>query len=128
MGITHCGDDEANEALKSEESKYVKPDVFTDDYKELLEKFRQTEKSQIVIMTATTNDQCIDEYVEKTKIVAAEENILCIDQNKVWNEHYDKNKPNFGQGAWLSNFPWDACHPTPKGAGTIAEEMMKYVF
>ena len=78
-------------------------------------------------MSATTNDQCIDEYVKVAEKIAVESKLLYIDQNRVWNEHYDKNAPNFGHGNWLSDVSWDACHPTPEGAKAIAEEMMKYI-
>lgn len=113
-----------NDALKSDSKKYVIPDKFYDDYNELLEKFQKNEKSQIVIMSSTTNDQTIDKYVKMAEKIADEHKFLYIDQNKVWNEHYDKNAPNFGYGNWLAN---DACHPTPCGAKAIADEIMKYV-
>ena len=113
-----------NDALKTEKSKYVTPEKFYDDYTELLEKFKATEKSQVVIMSATTNDQPINEYVKTTEKFANEHNILYINQNKVWTTHYDKSMPNFGHGDWLSS---DPCHPTPKGANAIAKEMMRYV-
>ena len=116
-----------NDALKSDESKYVAPEKFYNDYKELLKKFRATEKSQIVIMSPTTNDQRIDEYAKLTKKIALENNILYIGQNELWNEHFDEDKPNFGHGDWLSGVSGDACHPTPAGARAIAEEMMRYV-
>lgn len=116
-----------NDALKTDKDKYVTSDKFRDDYRELINKFKISEKSQIVIMSATTNDQSIAEYVKMTEAIAREYGILYIDQNKVWNEHYDRSNPNFGQGDWLSNVQWDACHPTSKGAKAIADEMMKYI-
>ena len=117
-----------NDALKSDSTKYVLPEKFLEDYRELLKKFRQTEKSEIVIMSATTNDQCIDEYVKMSEKLAAEESLLYIDQHKIWQMHYNKDKPNFGYGSWLSNTPGDACHPTPEGAKVIAEVLMKGIF
>ena len=116
-----------NDALKSDESKYVEPEKFYNDYKELLSRFEKCEKSQVVIMSATTNDQTIDEHVKMTEKISSEKNLLYIDQNKMWKEHFDENKPNFGQGDWLSDVSGDACHPTPKGAKAIAEKMMSYV-
>lgn len=114
-----------NDALKSDATKYVSPEKFLEDYRELLDLFRQTEKSEIVIMSATTNDQCIDEHVKMTEVLAREYNLPYVDQHKIWQMHYDKEKPNFGHGDWLSEVPWDACHPTPKGAKAIAEELFK---
>lgn len=116
-----------NDALKSDEKKYVKPEKFYDDYGELLNRFEKSEGSQVIIMSPTTNDQKIDEYVKMAERIASEKNILYIDQNKMWNEHFDARKPNFGQDDWLSDVSWDACHPTPKGARAIAEKMMMYV-
>ena len=116
-----------NDALKSDEMKYVKPEKFYNDYEELLNKFEKCEKSQVVIMSPTTNDQTIDEHVKMAEKIASERGLLYIDQNKMWNEHFDASKPNFGQGDWLSDVSWDACHPTPKGAKAIAEKMMMYV-
>ena len=114
-----------NDALKSDKTKYVSPQKFLEDYRELLERFRQTEKSEIILMSATTNDQCIDEYVMMTEILARENGLTYIDQHKIWQMHYDKDKPNFGQGSWLSNAPGDACHPTPEGAIEIAKPLLE---
>lgn len=116
-----------NDALKSDEKKYVLPQKFAEDYRELLDKFIKSEKSEIVIMSATTNDQTIDEHVNMTKIVAHEYGFLYVDQNEVWNMHYDESAPNFGHGDWLSDTSFDACHPTPKGAYKIAEKLFEYV-
>ena len=116
-----------NDALKSDPKKYVTPERFYDDYKELLTLFKKSEKSEIVIMSATTNDQCIDEHVKAAERLAKENGLIYIDQNGVWNRHYDKNAEHFGQGDWLSDTPTDACHPSPKGAKAIAGEMMKYI-
>ncbi len=116
-----------NDALKTDQRKYVTPDRFYNDYQELLDMFRKNDESLIVLMSATTNDQPIEEYVKMTEILAKENGLLYIDQNKIWNAHYDKSKAHFGQGDWLSDVAYDACHPTPLGAKAIAEEMMKYV-
>lgn len=116
-----------NDALKSDPQKYVLPNRFTEDYKELLYKFKQTENSEIVIMSATTNDQCIDEYVEAAKNIAYENDILYVDQNSAWKKRYNAELPNFGYGDWLSDNPFDACHPTPKGAHEIAKALFEYV-
>lgn len=114
-----------NDALKSDPAKYVTPEKFLEDYRELLDSFKQTEKSEIVIMSATTNDQCIDEHVKMTEVLAREYNLPYVDQHKLWQTHYDKNMPNFGHGNWLSEAPGDACHPTPEGAEVIARALLE---
>lgn len=116
-----------NDALKTAPERYVSSEVFGENYRELLREFRKTEDCEIVIMSATTNDQCIDEHVKETKIVADENGILYIDQNAVWNDHYDVNAPHFGHGEWLSEVSYDACHPTPKGAYAIAKTLFEQV-
>lgn len=117
-----------NDALKSDRTKYVSPEKFLDDYRELLERFRQTEKSEIIIMSATTNDQCIDEHVKMTEVLAKEYNLPYVNHHKIWQMHYGKEKPNFGQGDWLSEAPGDACHPTPEGAKEIAKALLEKLF
>lgn len=114
-----------NDALRSDPQKYVSPEVFAGDYRELLDRFRATETSQIVLMSATTNDQSIEDYVRQTERLAREEGCLYIDQYKVWQEHYDRRLPHFGYGDWLSDTPGDACHPTPRGAHAIAETLWR---
>ena len=112
-----------NDALKSDKEKYVTAQKFAADYEELLNKFKQKEDREIGIMSATTNDQTIEEHVKAAKSVAQKNNILYVDQHAVWTKHYDKNACNFGYGDWLSNKPGDACHPTPKGAYVIAKTL-----
>lgn len=116
-----------NDALLSDSTKYVTAEKFGEDYREMLDRFAQSENAEIVIMSATTNDQTIDAHVAKTAKVAAERGLVYVDQNKVWNEHYDETMPNFGHGDWLSNVSYDACHPTPTGALQIARTLFESV-
>lgn len=116
-----------NDALKSDSEKYVTAEKFKEDYRELIQRFRETETSEIVIMSATTNDQCIDAHVEATAELAEENGFVYVDQFRVWQEHYDPKQPHFGHGDWLSDLPYDACHPTPKGARVIAGTLFEKV-
>lgn len=93
----------------------------------MLDGFAQGDNAKVVIMSATTNDQTIDAHVAETAKIAAERGLVYVDQNKVWNEHYDEKMPNFGHGDWLSNVSYDACHPTPTGALQIAKTLFKSV-
>jgi lysophospholipase L1-like esterase len=113
-----------NDSLEADREKYVTPERFADDYRELLKKFKETEASEIVIMSATSSNYDMSEYAQMTKLVAQQENILYVDQFKVWKEHYCENAPNFGQGDWLGNDPY---HPTKKGAAIIAETLLEHI-
>lgn len=113
-----------NDALVSDSKKYVSPAVFKSNYKKLLNEISSRDPNTfIVIMTATTNDQMIDEHVYRTLELAREENIPYIDTNRLWSEHFDACANNFGYGDWLAGGA-DACHPTPKAA----EIMSEYIF
>ena len=109
-----------NDALKSDPRKYVTPEQFGKDYRELLERFRAAESSAVIVMSATTNDQPIDEHVAETARVARAFGLPYIDHCAVWAAHFDPAAPHFGQGDWLSDTPGDACHPSPLGARVIA--------
>ena len=71
-------------------------------------------------MTATTNDQCIDDHVQVTYELVQEEAVKLIDLNALWKEQYDTQKGNFGYGDWLAT---DACHPTPKSTQIMAQKI-----
>ena len=109
-----------NDALKSDPRKYATPEQFGKDYRELLERFRAAEPSAVIVMSATTNDQPIDEHVAETARVARAFGLPYIDHCAVWAAHFDPAAPHFGQGDWLSDTPGDACHPSPLGARVIA--------
>lgn len=109
-----------NDALRSDPSKYVTPEQFGEDYRELIHRVRTTCETQILIVSATTNDQPIEAHVAETARVAAEVDARYLDLHAIWNSHFDPSAPNFGHGNWLSDTPGDACHPTPIGASVIA--------
>jgi len=118
-----------NDALKSDPDKYVLPEVFKEYYRELICKLKASEKfAKLFIMTATTNDQCIDNHVALTYDLAKEENLSIIDLHLLWKNHYDKNADNFGHGDWLAPNSADACHPMPKATKAMAQAICSEFF
>ena len=113
-----------NDALKSDPQKYVSPEQFKENYKTLLKEVRKRNpRTDIILMTATYNDQSVDEYCIRTKELAEEESLPCIDLHELWMKHYKNGAEHFGQGDWLSDTSYDACHPTPKAAYIMAEKI-----
>lgn len=112
-----------NDALKSDPEKYVTAEQFKSNYKMLISEVRKRNPDTFIIMlSATYNDQTIDEHCEKSKDLAREEDIPYIDLHELWLRHYNVKADNFGQGDWLANNR-DACHPTPKAAHIMAEKI-----
>lgn len=110
-----------NDALKSDVNKYVTPEVFKQKYNKLICDLKDSEpQAEIILMTATTSSETIDEHNKKTFELAKENNLSLIDLYELWNNHYKKDSPNFGYGDWLSDSgdPW---HPSPIGAKNIAQ-------
>jgi lysophospholipase L1-like esterase len=113
-----------NDALKSNSHKYVTAKQFKTNYKTLLEEVKKRNPDALIIMMgATTNDQSIEEHCEKSKELADEEKIPYIDLHKLWSDHFDAEREHFGHGDWLANNN-DACHPTPKAAHIMAENIL----
>ena len=113
-----------NDALKSDSKKYVTAEQFKANYKALIAEVKKRNPNALIIMMgATTNDQTIEEHCKKSKELADEESIPYIDLHKLWSEHFDANAENFGHGDWLANDK-DACHPTPKAAHIMAENIL----
>lgn len=119
-----------NDALKSDVNKYVTPEVFKQNYNKLISDLKNSEpNAQIVLMTATTSSETIDEHNKKTLELAKEHNLKVIDLYALWNNHYSPNAKNHGYGDWLADTgdPW---HPTPVGAYAMGEkifsEFLKY--
>lgn len=114
-----------NDALRSDKSKYVSPDEFKENYRTLINVLKSdTPDAEILVMTATTNDQTINAHVAATHELIREESLGIIDLNALWSAHYDKTKKNFGHGDWLAN---DACHPTSIAAEAMANEIFKVI-
>lgn len=78
--------------------------------------------AKIFVMTATTNDQSIDDHVRVTRELIHEESVELIDLNALWKKQYDPAKGNFGYRDWLAT---DACHPTPKSAQIMARTIFQ---
>ena len=103
-----------NDALRADPAKYVPAEVFKENYRKLLAVLRaDAPDAKLMVMTATTNDQSINEHVAATYELIKEENAELIDLHALWQAQYDPQKGNFGYGDWLAT---DACHPTPKSA------------
>ena len=114
-----------NDALRSDPTKYVSAHVFKENYRILLHLLKaDAPNAKIAVMTATTNDQCIDDHVQVTYELVQEEAVKLIDLNALWKEQYDTQKGNFGYGDWLAT---DACHPTPKSAQIMAQKIFHYL-
>lgn len=110
-----------NDALRSDPTKYVSAQVFKENYRILLHLLKaDAPNAKIAVMTATTNDQCIDDHVQVTYELIQEESVKLIDLNTLWKQQYDPKKENFGYGDWLAT---DACHPTPKSAQIMAQKI-----
>ena len=111
-----------NDALASDKSKFVTPDVFEKDYEELLSLFKE-EDALVVILSPTYNGvkYPLDEYAAVSKRMAEKHDLPFIDTHALWKDHYRKWRRRFGEGGWLSKSKTDACHFSPKGAKRTAE-------
>jgi lysophospholipase L1-like esterase len=113
-----------NDSLTHVPDRYVTPEVFKENYRNLINAIREKNPETLfIVMTPTTNDKDVSAHAEKARELCAEEGIAVIDTNALWNEHYDPSSENFGHGDWLAGGR-DACHPTPKGADATA----KFIF
>ncbi len=113
-----------NDSLEGDPTKYVPPAVFKQDYKGMLDLIRERNPdTAFVLVGATYNGDSIAPYCAATEALAAEEGIPYIDLFSFWMAHYDPAAPHFGQGDWLSDVSWDACHPTPKGSELTARRV-----
>ena len=115
-----------NDALYADPEKYVSAEVFKENYRKLLKLLKEdAPDAKIVVMTATTNDQSIEEHVKLTYELVNEENVGLIDMYALWQQQYDHEKEHFGYGDWLSDVSTDACHPTPKSAKIMGEKIFR---
>jgi lysophospholipase L1-like esterase len=110
-----------NDSLDNDPAQYVPVDVYGQQYKALLADIRRHHpEAELVILSSTYNGESIRPYCECSKALAAEEGIPYVDLFAFWMAHYDPSAPHFGQGDWLSDCAWDACHPTPVSAEATA--------
>lgn len=120
-----------NDALKSNPTKYVTPDVYIENYKELISKIKDSNpETDIIILAPTTNGNSVYNHYVKLCEFVKENDIPFIDTHKLWLDHYNANAENYGQGDWLVG-NGDACHPTPLAAEITAkfifDEFMKLI-
>lgn len=112
-----------NDSLYDDESKYVLPDTFKENYLRLLKEFiARNADSKVILVTPNWNDKPLEAHNSIIEEISREQGIPFIDLFSVWKAHYDSNMRNFGQGDWLNDVPsYDACHPTPIGAKVIGD-------
>lgn len=111
-----------NDALDNDPAKYVPVEVYRQNYLALLADIRRRDpQTAIVILSSTYNGDSIRPYCEAARRLAEDEGLPFVDLFALWMDHYDPAAPHFGQGDWLSDCAWDACHPTPKGAEATAK-------
>lgn len=117
-----------NDALACDPAKYVTPDVFLRDYKELLDLIRAQDPDTALVLISSTYNGANDDiapYCENTESLAAEEGLPFVDMRSFWLAHYDPEAPHYGQGDWLSDVAGDACHPSPLGAEITARRLLE---
>lgn len=113
-----------NDALYTDPDRYAEPSLFYENYCALLHRISESEpNADLIVMSATTNDQTIDAHVQKTYELAQDLSLPLIDLYRLWSDHYRQDAPNFGHGDWLAGGR-DACHPTPKAAQIMAEAIL----
>ena len=117
-----------NDALCGDESKFVLPEKFFDDYKELCGILEDNNKDALkIFMTPTYNDlgnskkSFLDSYAEKVKEIARITDSQCIDTHKLWMDHLEVGSENYGQRDWLSGVEGDGCHFSPEGSKNTAQ-------
>lgn len=118
-----------NDALQADPKKYVSPDAFKENYRNLLDDVHaRNSEATLILMSATYNDQSVSAHCARIEELAAERGLPYIDLHALWTSHFDPDADNFGQGEWLAGGT-DACHPTPVGAectaAYIVEEFLK---
>jgi len=121
-----------NDALTSNPTKYVTPDVYIENYKELIAKIKDsTPETEIIILAPTTNGDSVYNHYLKLCEFVKENDLPFIDTHKLWLDHYDTNAHNYGQGDWLFG-NGDACHPMPLAAEITAkfifDEFVKLIY
>ena len=116
-----------NDALSEDGSKFVVPEKFFEDYKELYGILQDNNKDALkIFMTPTYNDSGdsekshLEPYVEKVKEIAQITDSQCIDTHKLWMDHLEVGSENYGQRDWLSGVVGDACHFSPEGSRSTA--------
>ena len=117
-----------NDALSEDKNKYVTPDVFYSDLKELYHLLKTSDpNAHVVFLTPTYNDlglwkkSGLDPYSDKMKQLAEETGSFLIDTHRLWMDHCIVGSEHYGQRDWLSDTEGDACHFSPEGSRKTAE-------
>lgn len=120
-----------NDALSEDPNKYVTPEQFKLNYRELLKLLAERlPDTAVVLLTPSYNDMGVNDksrlepYCEAVKSLAEEYSLPLIDVHSLWMNHLIPGSEHFGQRDWLSDSKYDSCHPTPLGAEMTA----RYIF
>lgn len=120
-----------NDALSEDPNRYVTPEQFKLNYRELLKlTAERLPDTAIVLLTPSYNDMgvncksCLEPYCDVVKSLAKEYSLPLIDVHSLWMNHLIPGSEHFGQRDWLSDSKYDSCHPTPLGAEMTA----RYIF
>ena len=106
-----------NDALSSDKSKFVTPEVFETDYEELLSLLGATGTLPLLISpTYNGTKYPLDDYVSVCARLADKHGLPYFDAHALWKTHFKEGEGGFGQGNWLSDSKTDACHFSPEGA------------
>ena len=106
-----------NDALSSDKSKFVTPEVFETDYEELLSLLGATDTLPLLISpTYNGTKYPMDDYVSVCARLADKHKLPYFDAHALWKTHFKEGEGEFGQGNWLSDSKTDACHFSPEGA------------
>ncbi len=112
-----------NDALKNDPRKYITPDKFEEDYRELCSIIKEAAPdSKLVLMTPTYNDlgdsdkSHLEPYCDVVKFIAKEFGAHLIDLHKLWMNHLIVGTEHYGQRDWLSAKVGDSCHFSPAGS------------
>lgn len=117
-----------NDALQQDPDKYVLPEKFAENYRNLLNLIKnRLPDTAIVLLTPSYNchgvqkENCLEAYCDEVKKLSTDFKIPLIDVHELWMQHLISGSEHFGQRDWLSDISYDACHPTPIGAEMTAK-------
>ena len=124
-----------NDSMTNRPQKYVTPEVFEENYRELLLSIETgNPDADILLMTPTYDDEGktatsrLEPYVDRVKKIVMDKNIPLVDQHRVWMDHLTVGGDIYGQGDWLSGVEGDCCHPSDIGHRAIADELLRSLF
>lgn len=117
-----------NDALQQDLDKYVLPEKFEENYRNLLNLLKnRLPDTAIVLLTPTYNchgileESCLEAYCDKMRKLSSDSRVPLIDVHELWMQHLIPGSEHFRQHDWLSEISYDACHPTPIGVEMTAK-------